>query len=851
MLQFNLPKLSHDELVTVAAATGDLVRFQTLSWRGLLRWFRKSDLALKSTAVLGPSLEGLSDKELVERMLPRSRLDLSIRRFKWRDIWPGTDAALKLEMRYYQHLDIVFATNILLWGRLFGADKLTDLRLLGIFNSVDHFLDRAGLLSAYVKRFPYDPSDIKQMTAEIGGLVGYLTTDTASWDTVSELEALSKGGNEHGLITDNWAKLFPSLITRIKNGRRAPKFVTFEEFVKTGSWITSGSSSIGKVQWEYDEKKGKFKAKKNMLFELYSPDELWQLALGWDGTLRSRAFIKSEAGKRRLAVSSNLESYLYESYLLRLYGHSFKNWDYITLDESAATQHNRSAKTVALLAAGAWALPFDFARFDHQPTTWEIQSMVDNLASEVRVPASYQATFQTIKTKIVNSYARSGISMMVDGTVVSHKVTGGIPSGVRITSLIGNQWNSIMTTRARDVATSMLGYDPALFIQIKGDDTAVFCRTAIECWIFRLAYQAINAIGLDSKFGISQNVCEFLRNEASPTGLRGWTNRTIPTLTQRKPWTAQPWSPSRDVTTLANNIRTLERRLGDTAPWLHHANAIKWSRLMRQSYHWLHLPIRAGGLGVYEFAGWVPSRKLPLVTKPIVLTNTRQATEADGPQWLPISLDVRTKYIQHAMSEKIAFDDIPGPQQAFFSDYVDSVRSMEVQWHRDLTILQQYRQVKIKAERHTIKLPSFGTGNAWPSTPRPSLTSKHTSVPPFPQWVREYMALKRIWIKDYGILPRFMDLAELFFPNIARNIREFERLGWHRADAIDLASGNIPTEPNSIMHPILTDYLRAGLIEARILRWKNRAKIAINLAAFTLVFGIRIQNSRGGALYKY
>lgn len=851
MLKYNLPKLTSDELARIAAYSNNLIRFQTLSWNKFKRWCSTSGLSAPPTPELGPELDHLTDTELLERMPVRSKLDSSIRRLKWRDVWSTTPADLRHEMRYYQHLDLIFSTNVMIWGRLFGVDCLRDLRLLGLFNGLDHFLDRASKISAYVKRFPYDPDDVKQKLAELSGLIGYLTTDTESWNTAEELAALAEGGNQHGLVTDDWRSLFPQLAELIKNGRSAPKFITFEEYVKSGQWTTSGSASIGKVVWTHDLEHGSFKAKKNMLFEIYTPDELWALAEAWDGTLRSRAFIKSEAGKRRLAVSSNLESYLYESYILRLYGHSFKNWDYITLDESAATQHNRSAKTVQLLKAGAWALPFDFARFDHQPTTWEIQTMVSSIIREVSVPTTYAEQFSNIASKVVSSYAKSHISMVIDGEEHGHTVTGGIPSGVRITSLIGNQWNSIMTSRARALATAVLGYDPVLFGQIKGDDTAIFCRTAVECWVFRMSYQAINAIGLDSKFGISQNVCEFLRNEASPSGLRGWANRTIPTLTQRKPWTAQPWSPSRDTATLASNIRTLERRLGIDLAWAHRANSIKWSRLMRQSYFWLHLPVRLGGLGVYPFNGWVPSRKLPLVTKPIIDTDVRAAVETDGPQWLALPISARDKYLKLSMSEKMAFDDIPGPQQAFFRDYIDEVRSLKITWSRDNQLLKRYNAFKIVAEQTPILTPSLEPDNSWPKLQTPNLLSSDSSVPPFPQWVREYMSLKRLWEPQFGTLPKFIDLASKFFPNISDRIQYYERNGWHRADAIDLASGSVPAEANANMHPMLTDYLRTGLLRAGILRWKSRVRIALKLSAYSAIYATKIQMSTGGALYKY
>lgn len=781
---------------------------------------------------------------LLDDIFPiRTKLDVSVRRLKFLDLYRVASPELKFEMRHYTHLDIIFATNVLCYGIIHGHTVLADLRQLGVFNSFDHFAEVSSTTSSYFKRVPFDLDDSKQRLCEIGSLIGYLQNDTETWDTKQELKGLAEGGNEHGTDPANWMPEFERLMRKIQEEapNTRPKFITFKEFVMSSEWITSGSSSIGKVNWTYEDDSGKFKARKNMLEDIYTPEELWEIVNSWDGVLRSRAFIKDEVGKRRLAVASNIEAYLHEAYILRLYGHGFKAWSGITLDESPKAQHIRNAKCMKLLSDGAYALPFDFRRFDHQPTTLEIQTMVADLASQIRVPAANQAEWTGLVNKVIQSYSKSEITMQVGAEHLKEQVKGGIPSGVRITSLIGNEWNSIMTEKAIQLATEILSYNPVLMRMIKGDDTGIITTTPVEAFIIRLCYQAINAIGLDSKFGISQNICEFLRNEISPTGVRGWSNRAIPTITQRKPWNPEPWSPSSSVSTVASNIYLLERRLRRECPELHRANKIKWSKFTNQSQLWLELPTRMGGFGLYPWRGWEPNCKLPLVTKPLIRVDGLAPMQPFS--WIELNGTQLESVHQQQMSNKISTADINGPQKYFSRDYITRLRKLKPSWTQS-----PVPSVPVKY----INDPGVTTNPYWPKDPNHYMPSADPAMPDLALWLRQYDTIKKAAQYDKSIkLDSLKHYLQQFYPNAHSNLVNYERAGWHRTDALNLCMNIIPTEPVKQLHPLLTIFVKDAIDRLGCRYWRGRKNIALKLYNATTGIVERLMHTSTADMYSF
>lgn len=763
------------------------------------------------------------------------------------DIWRTLTHEQIEEISNYTHLDYIFVQNLLLYMITFGIETLKALRKTGIFNSRKVFIETAKLISNKAKRYPQDSENTKQKVCELATIVGFMDATVDEIDIMKEVESLAAKGNKHGLRGDDWQSTFAQAAKRMISDVETKEYVSFEKYVKTGMWLTAGSSSIGKVRWTSVtngfEANGTFKARKNMLPQIYTPEELYDLVMNWDGKLQSRVFIKNEMSKLRLAVASNIEAYIHESYMLHLYGHGFKDYPWITLDETPSQQHQREVKMIELLLNGSYAFPFDYANFDHQPTLFEIQtivSIVKNIILE-NMPWEHHNILIKLFDKILNSYEQSYLSGDINGVKFSDiKVEGGVPSGVRITSLLGNLWNIIMLRIVLDIVEGIAGKDLVQLICVKGDDLVVMARDPIFLYLIRLVFASINAEGADSKIGISPRVCEFLRNEISDNGIRGWTCRAIGGLSQRKPWNPSPWDPNSEVKTLAENICLLERRVGYKLPQMHRINKIKWSKYTRQSYKFLELPKRLGGFGLYEYQGWLPSRKLPLAKKPLI------QVQDIHPSFVPyITLTTEQSQLlgKVEMTAKIQTDDIPGTQKLFSSEWLETLRKTKVSWNKDKFYIPN---VHLK-----VAIPNWDSTSKFPST-----KLKYIKNPDFPltfeQFLRQYNYLKEVKRFDKTlVLPSLMESLQNYFPQQASELDKLEKQGFHRTDALNIIMGDTPTEPTIVMHPTLTCFVKEFVQRKGVQYLKGRQNIARSLYSWCSSAQNALLSSTLSLLYRY
>lgn len=789
-----------------------LIRTDSLSWEKAIRWLKRKFPKIKDTTTKTSDME----------TKPRTKADLAVRRLKLEDITsyiPSTRDTLS----WIAHLDTILATNILIWTEVFGFDRFMQLKTTGMFNNLETFIEMSSAASTEFKRYPKSDGS-KYALAELNVLTGYLQSDIEETDWTAKLAELAHGGETHGICPHTWKTQFDDTCSLvIQRGRHtSPKFRTLFEYIQSGDWITPGSSSIGSVKWSYDGKVGKFRARKNMLEELYTPIELYRIVMKWNGQLESKAFTKDELSKRRIAVASNIESYLVEAYILSILGHIYKGWNYITLDESPVTNHQRTSKVMQALGRKEWALPFDFKNFDHQPTTYEIETIIMHCQALADIPLGYKSKWTSICSKMLHSYRNNTITMTMGGKHIKLNMTGGLPSGVRWTSLLGNIWNCVMTTIARNTTASLLGTDMITDIGIRGDDTYILSRNPSALLLFRYAYAAINAIGADSKFGIAQNVCEFLRTEISPTEVNGWPNRAIPSITQRKPWNPEPWEPGSEATTLAANIYMLERRSKRPLPQLHHANMSKWSKFTGLSPNWLSLPKRLGGFGIYEYTGKLTTAKLPRPLRPQIQFSG--LTPAPPLKWINLTEQELLALSNTRMLERVASDDIPGPQPYFAREYIAQCRKVSAAWTQDTAYPPKPGTI-----RHpNVQPPQIADHVFWPSETGARYDDWNDMTPM--EFIQQYQQLVRSGIEKLQPMVWYL---ENYYTEFYRAMRYWERRGWHRTDAIDLARGFTPIEPVRKIHPILTAYIKESVSRSGLANWLGRKSIARNLTYAT------------------
>nr|UHS72541.1 MAG: putative RNA-dependent RNA polymerase [Totiviridae sp.] len=818
-----------------------VINRKTLTWKSVIH-IAKQSVGQNDQSKYVEIPSHTTDIQLQEIFKPRAKVDLSLRRFRMVDLLRHSTYEQRLELGRYTHLDYIFVQNIFVYMIVFGVPTLRSLRATGMFNNRELFLTAAKELSTLAKRYVDDRDNAKQKVCELATIIGYMNPAIDELNVLEEVHSLAAPGNPHGVNRHCWQNEFDAQVREIMEYTPIHDFIPFELYVKEGKWLTSGSSSIGTVEWFANDEKGHFKARKNMLTQLYTPDDIYNMCVHWDGKLKSRVFIKNEMSKLRLAVASNIEAYIHESYMLYLYGHGFKNYFGITLDESPTAQHIREIEMVKMLQDGAYGFPFDYKSFDHQPTTSEIQSIIKRVISIImpQIPSRYYTECNHLFTRILDSYTNSYLSGEInDITFRDVRVKGGVPSGVRSTSLIGNLWNSCVTHKAIEITESQIGQKPFKHISLRGDDVAILSHNPMALYALRVNYAAINAIGLDSKLGISPKICEFLRNEIRTDGIRGWTCRGIGGLSQRKPWNPSPWSPNAEVTTNAANIGLLERRVGYQIPQLHQINKIKWSKHMRQSYKWLELPIRLGGFGLYPFQGWLPNCKLPLAKKPLVDV---QNVHPSFTPFITLNQQQTALLAKIEMTNKMQTDDIPGTQKLFSKEWINQVKATKCLWNKTQIFFGRRKPPIIPEWDCTKQFPSYG--GKYITSSRINLT--------FEQLLRQYNLLKEVKRYDKSFeLPKLMDVLQNYFPAVESEIRQFEKQGFHRTDAINLAIGEIPSEPTIKINPILTRFVKQHIDKAGVKFQRGRRSIAYFLYHQSASAQAALLKSTLNQMYRY
>jgi hypothetical protein len=843
LLKYNRKQLNSVEAARISSATDRLFEYRTPSWQEALAYV-KALVDEKPVHTEARVLDLSSDKALLEVFKARIPADLRIRRLRLYDVLNAASVEVREQVSHLVHLDYITAANITIYGMCFGSDAIRDLRHTGILNSRETFEKNSKLVSTWAKRLPVEAAETKQKLAELPALLGYQQLPYPGFDLNKEAAGLAAAGEEHGIPHSDWERVFDEKLDKLmKPGidPTRPRYLTLDDFIKEGKWLTAGSSSVGSVRWTWGEERGKFKARKNMLTEIYTDEELISLATKWDGVLRSRSIIKSELGKVRLAVASNIEAYLNESYFAYLVGHPYRKWAGMTLDEKPKDQLRRMATARKMFSEHCYSLPFDYAGFDHQPSTLEVQRILAKFFGLARggVPADQLTKFDQLLDKVICSYARSKLLVrQEDGTTRELNVTGGLPTGVRVTSIVGNIWNLVMTDVATDLAADILGYRPGLQTALRGDDSLVICNSAAECYLVRLGYAAINAVGNNKKFSITQSQGEFLRTQTNGEESRGWVVRAIPSLTQRKPWNAEPWNRFKDVETVCRNIRLLERRLGNAVEPLHHANKKKWSKSTKQSYLWLELPVRMGGLGLYSWRGWTTRERIPPLQKPKVTFEGLHPRS--GPVWAQLSQEEEALYSQAKMLARVSADDVPGTGKILGTMAKKSMAKVHATWRKVNVPL-------IQSER--VDLPNDQGGEVrWPAfRPRVLTASTEAGWPQVGEFIREYKT-----VSEVKTLPSLGRMLKDHYPAAFALVKSLETNGWHRTDAIDLALGGAPMEPTKGMHPELSAFVKEFVVRDKgALYWKGRRNIAVRLYRYCSSAETYILGTTLAKLYKY
>jgi hypothetical protein len=763
-------------------------------------------------AAIQAVLHGKFTDEEFEAVFPaRTKIDLGIRRARASTVYhlyqrAGKEDLWRRWIPQLVNLDYITVANMMLNEYVHG-DWLRFWARAKCLNDLGDFLLVAKHVSDLLKKNPA-PMALRLRYCESTGVSGYRNPPFQNFDYFEETRKLSQGGETHGQTGTDWLRIFDEA-SRDVQGDSVPQtveYLTLAQYIESDLASTAGASTFGKVEWEFEGETGKFKARKNFLLDITTVQYLADETMAHLGVQVNKSFIKPELGKMRIAVTGDIWSYFSQSWLNYLCGGVYLKWPGNTMDERIEQQADRM-KEMHDAAQGGYPLPFDFAAFDHQPTTDEVQILSRNYLSRGRINVPEEGThlWERIFKATITSFSKAVIIARDAGEMKEYQVQGGLPSGIRLTSLIGNYWNTTMTQIAKD-NLSHLGMHDVPKSWLRGDDSAIYSRSYWGSLLMRLSYAAINAVGNDSKYGIHYQQSEFLRVWYGETKCFGYPNRALPGIIQRKPWNSEPWDPEGVISAQLSTIDTLERRLGRKLDDLKFVVCQDWSRIRKQSTRWLQAPKTIGGLGLMPFEGWIPSKPWPTVEHPrIRFTNVDpngyMHYEKEFSEW-HLSVDQLKEIQSTRMIQKAASDDIRGLGMKFRSQYKLALSELG---------LIEWRKADIKA---------FPTGQLTGG-------AKSLSAVSSPEFLGriirnraggfgEYRKMEKWWTTVQEVATVRKDIRPIkelskYNPDMYQELRRLERKGLHRGAALDYMFGKISGLVFSPLSPLLVQAVESAL----------------------------------------
>nr|WAK77608.1 MAG: RNA-dependent RNA polymerase [Totiviridae sp.] len=641
-------------------------------------------------ALLDDALVNLEDDRYALAAFPaRTNQDLGIRYARAADVWSfyietGRSQELRDTLRLLKYFDYITMVNVLIGKIVFTHAVWWDtLVRAGCFVAgAEHFRLAARALSDYVKKenVALDPDD-RVSFYECASLYGAMCPPVPGWDPVEETQALAEGGSdEHGLLLDcspgYSSEDFLEAVRALAfvKPRDDPDPRPFHDWLWQEEWARSGASSIGQVRYTLtlgeESMSGKFKARKNLVLDVVPLEELEERARTYTRQ-DNVALVKTELAKIRLAVSCPIETYLAQAWIYLVTGNSYSNWPANTLEEPLHVEVARHEETWEKLQDGQYSLPYDFARFDHQPTTAEVTAFqhATNLCGLRYARPEQMDDYLQLSSCVIEGYSNATLTSPPGlGKQQTFRVSGGLMSGLRSTSCVGSGWNAIFGEFAKRMIGEMRDPDdPASVWQlVRGDDTQVTGVSYHDVLGIKIGYDAMGAVANESKFTLRRGRTEFLRIETEDR-LRGYPCRSIPLLTQRRPWNARPVMQEAGLEHVLKTMSTLRMRLPDPAALDEYREHYmrRCFRLLGLDGRLRRIPVAMGGLGLDPWDGqWTVKTWRPIRPPPVKIVNrTGYREERVAKEFadiaVPISSDEARQMAEVRVQAKVAADDVP------------------------------------------------------------------------------------------------------------------------------------------------------------------------------------------------
>lgn len=558
-----------------------------------------------------------------------------------------------------------------------------------------------------------------------------------------------------------------------------------------------------------------------MLPLVYDPLELADKAKNNRGQM-NYSIVKSELGKLRITVTSDLYTYLQMSWVNVFFDNCYLTISGSTLEESPDDEIRRFFVILKALT-DHYGIPFDYDKFDRQPTTaeiiWILICFFDRV--QARVPPAHKAEFYEITENILFAFRHSKIGIKAED--VFFAVLGGLMSGIRWTSLIGNVWNTINSSvviRFVDDLTDK--YVSETLFYIRGDDSLLLTRDLGVAYLTASAYSVFGIEGGAGKFSVQSGSAEFLRQWFVGKSVIGYYARSVPTLSQNKPWSNTPWSPENELKNVIDSLNVLRRRGCSARIARIFCDVVveQWSRRRGIPSFYCSLPTYYGGLGLlsstmmYDFIG----PRIPTFIPRTASLQVRRSNWLDkiirtqvseyGLSPTPEELDFATK--QHLLS-LVSSDDIPSFAAFFRSQYAKDLLTRQFSSARRLNVVLG---LDIRLGSVFAEVVKRITRIKWLEEEVLALKNTELAVP-FSTAVSKMIKEKEAYATLGRDIPKFCGQA-------LWDLSVWTRFKLRREEAVALVTHSYTIVSSSVIHPLFLRGLTNMTVNTVIECYKNR-----------------------------
>jgi hypothetical protein len=397
-------------------------------------------------------------------------------------------------------------------------------------------LDQAKRLSEYIKKKGANAEEHWRYLVDLHRLrdfLPYATEDAFIDDIVDWVQRKpvhSWNGDE-----EEWYRRFEQHAEKVlfSSGRPPEKIISIDEFVTNGDlWCTSGSGFEPgtdklrvfnrKKDSEVEVKKTKWSVRWN-LSKYEIKRKLWKKR-----EQICKAVQKSEPGKVRAVISSDLSLYLKMSYISTFLDQILRGRTDSTLFMSKDDRFDLWQK---MAFDGTYRMPLDQSEFDKNVTRRQVLILLKVLKKLI---AHFGATKEMLDIMDLIIYALSGGYVIIGGQRVY--ILNGILSGWRWTALLDTLVNLIELSMAKEWVEENSSIKVLLKdYNAQGDDDWLKFedrKSAIAIW---LAYESFGLFVNPGKFFLDTTRDEYLRRVYDKGKITGYPARSVTGICFRNP----------------------------------------------------------------------------------------------------------------------------------------------------------------------------------------------------------------------------------------------------------------------------------------------------------------------------